>query len=183
MGFGAWVLPAPRGAVVADVPTASETPDARRGWWRPGLDRPASGRRQPLAALGAIVAAVTLSAIAGETTPFTWPADLVTAVALVAGVIGVGLRIRSDRRLAAEPAAPGPVPSAPPAHRRWPWLVVVVAVVAWELVTYFAGASGAAGREAYPTLSSLFDAATDGPALRALAFLLWLGLGWAVMAG
>jgi hypothetical protein len=58
-----------------------------------------------------------------------------------------------------------------------PWLVLLAAVVAWELANYLAGGT----RSAHPTLSSMADALDARYLLKALLFFGWLCLGGLVV--
>lgn len=78
--------------------------------------------------------------------------------------------LRSPRRFGGAPAGGRPTVVA--------WLAVAALIVALELVTLFAGASGA--RHAFPTVSSLYDAAARARAAKALLAVVWLGLGWSL---
>jgi hypothetical protein len=53
-----------------------------------------------------------------------------------------------------------------------PWLVVLGALVAWELVAF-----SLSPRSTHPTLSSLADAALGPRPLEAAAFVAWLAVG------
>jgi hypothetical protein len=104
---------------------------------------------------------------AATTTPFTWAANVVTAVPIV--VLAVLAFVRW-------PARPDPLVLPAPQrvrHPYRPWVVLVVVVVAWELVQYVARGS----RSAHPTLSSMADALDRHYLGTAVLFLLWLGLG------
>jgi hypothetical protein len=104
---------------------------------------------------------------AGTTTPFTWAANVVTAVPIV--VLAVLAFVRW-------PARPEPLVLPAPQRARHPyrpWVVLVVVVVAWELVQYVARGS----RGAHPTLSSMADALDRHYLGTAVLFLLWLCLG------
>ena len=94
--------------------------------------------------------------------PFTRPALAVTlaaglAAAAVGGLGGLGPR----------PPVP-PVPAAGAAI----WLALFTALAGWELVAFLGRP-----RSSHPTLSSLADAVLAHRPARALAFVLWLGLG------
>jgi hypothetical protein len=58
------------------------------------------------------------------------------------------------------------------------WLVLVVAVVGWELAAYFSSP-----RSAHPTLSVIADNVMSIQPGRALVFALWLALGWMLVRG
>lgn len=129
----------------------------------------------------AVVVALALVGSAGyawgaaTTTPFTWAANVVTAIpiALVA-VLALVLWPAHPERAGVEV---GPAPGAGARHPYLGWVVLVAVVVGWELTEYFWRGS----RSAHPTLSSMadaFDAHTPG---RAVAFLAWLWLGAAIV--
>jgi hypothetical protein len=101
------------------------------------------------------------------TTPFTTGADAAVAVgfALVALVAGSTLRRRRRLERPAEPAG-----------RLWPWMGVIGMLVVLELVAYVAGNDG--HRHAWPTLSSLYDAAAADRWAKGGFAGLWLALGW-----
>jgi hypothetical protein len=117
--------------------------------------------------VGALVAAAAYALCAATTTPFTWAANAVTAVPIVAlAVLAV----------ARWPAHPEPL-ALPEAQRRRhpyrPWVVLCAGVVAWELVEYLARGS----RAAHPTLSSMVNALDRHYVGTAVLFLGWLCLG------
>ncbi len=62
-------------------------------------------------------------------------------------------------------------------HPFAPWVVLLAAVVAWELVQYLTAGS----RAQHPTLSSMADAVDRYTALKAVVFFLWLCLGAAIV--
>ncbi len=106
--------------------------------------------------------------VAAATQPFSWQADLVTAVPV--GALAVGAIVYWPRH-----------PVRPQVHRQGhpyvPWVVAAATVVAWELVNELV--PGARGD--HPTLSSMLNAVDRYYALKALVFLAWLGLGWTVV--
>jgi hypothetical protein len=120
-------------------------------------------------------AALGYSLIAATTTPFTLPADALTALAIVAMAAGVAVRWpwrprRARTRLPAEPAAGW-------GHPYLPWCLFFVLLVAWELFNYLAHET----RAEHPTFSSITDAIDRFYLLKTLLFLAWLYLGWAVI--
>jgi hypothetical protein len=120
-------------------------------------------------ALVATAAAYALGAAA--TTPFSWQADLLTAVPLALLVVAA---------VARWPAHPHPRPVAAGTHPYLPWLALAAVVVAWELANYLAHGS----RAAHPTLSSMADAVDHHYLPKALMFFAWLCLGaWVVQLG
>jgi hypothetical protein len=111
---------------------------------------------------------------AAATTPFTWPADVMTAIpiAAVAVLAVVSWPARADRGAAAvEDGVPRP------RHPYLGWGVLLVVVVGWELVEYLWRGS----RGAHPTLSSMADALDAHSIGKAVAFLAWLLLGAAIV--
>ena len=58
------------------------------------------------------------------------------------------------------------------------WGAVTAVAVLLELATYVAGQL--ATRHAFPTLSSLYDAAARARPAKALVAVVWLALGWAL---
>jgi hypothetical protein len=117
--------------------------------------------------VGALVAAAVYALCAATTTPFTWAADAVTAVPIVALVV---------LAVARWPAHPEPL-TLPEAergrHPYRPWVVLLAGVVAWELVEYLARGS----RAAHPTLSSMVNAVDRRYVGTAVLFFAWLCLG------
>jgi hypothetical protein len=132
---------------------------------RQGLERP--GAR--------VVGIVLLAGYAlglAATTPFSWPANILTAIPIVAVVVVAIIRW---------PARPTRVTipeEERPRHPYLGWVVLVGLIVAWELVMYLVRGS----RSAHPTLSSMadaFDRSNDG--LKAIACFAWLWLGTAIV--
>jgi hypothetical protein len=117
-------------------------------------------------ALGAGAAAYALGAAA--TTPFTVPADVLTALPIALMTVLVVVRW---------PGRPRPRPVPPGTHPYLPWACFVVVVAAWELANYLATGL----RATHPTLSSMADAVDRHYLLKALVFFGWLGLGAAVV--
>jgi hypothetical protein len=113
---------------------------------------------------------------------------VVTAVPLVALVVVVIVQLRSSQlgRAAPRPGRAAPstasetgqlwqrMPAGPPAAgSAVPWVVVLAALVAWELIALFAGT-----RSAHPTVSSIYDILAQWRAAKAAVLLAWLALGW-----
>jgi hypothetical protein len=118
-----------------------------------------------------LCAAAADSVLAAGSRPFTWRADLTTALGL-AGVVLVGLTsIRLQRH---QPITASDPAGAPPS---WPallaWGLLAAAVTTFELVNYFESP-----RKTHPTISSLLDALAGHDVLRGLLFAAWLGAGW-----
>jgi hypothetical protein len=129
--------------------------------------RARSVRRGTVAAT--IFAAYSLGAAA--TRPFTWQADLLTAVPVALLALAALVRWPWHPRPRAVPAG---------THPYLPWLALAAAVVAWELATYLAPGP----RAFHPTLSSMADAVDHRYLLKALVFFAWLCLdAWVVSLG
>jgi hypothetical protein len=123
-------------------------------------------------------AALGYSLIAATTTPFTLPADVLTAVAIVALAAGVAVRWPwRPRRARARRESSSPSQSVS-GHPYLPWCGLVFLLVAWELFNYLAPGT----RAEHPTFSSITDAIDRFYLLKTLLFLAWLYLGWAVIA-
>ncbi|HSZ36254.1 MAG TPA: hypothetical protein VK773_04100 [Acidimicrobiales bacterium] len=123
---------------------------------------------------GAAVVSAGYALGAAATTPFTWAADVMTAIpiALVAVLAAVRWPLRPDRSDVL--AASGRSPSR---HPYLGWVVLLAFVAGWELVEYlWRGA-----RSAHPTLSSMADAFDAHYAGKAVAFFAWLWLGAAIV--
>jgi hypothetical protein len=117
--------------------------------------------------VGALVAAAAYSLCAATTTPFTWAADAVTGVPIVA------LAVLAVARWPAHPE-PLTLPEAQRArHPYRPWVVLSAGVLAWELVEY----AGRGSRSAHPTLSSMVNALDRHYVGTAVLFFGWLCLG------
>jgi hypothetical protein len=122
-------------------------------------------RQRTLLAVGA--AAYALGA--ATTRAFTEPANLLTALPIVA--LAVLLVVRW-------PLRPRPLKLAPDEAHPWrAWVILFVAIVAWEVAEYAARGS----RADHPTLSSMLDAVDRYYVLKALVFFLWLWLGAAIV--
>jgi hypothetical protein len=59
----------------------------------------------------------------------------------------------------------------------WVWVVILVAVVVWELISFFGHP-----REAHPTISSITDSMQAEHIFRWLFFGGWLAIGWSLAA-
>ena len=131
-------------------------------------------RRHGVVVLALLAASAGYALAAATTTPFTWAADVMTAIPIaVAAVLAAVLW----------PARPdGSAGSAQEGRRRpWDpslgWLILLVAVVGWELAEYLWRGS----RNAHPTLSSMADAVDAHAFGKAVAFMAWLWLGAAIV--
>lgn len=129
------------------------------------------------------LAGAALATVAARTRPFTWPADVVTAVAALPAAVVVVHRLAGgaagerDVPAAGDVDAAGGQPSAGAPLRWWlAWIGLFAASLAWELVAYVGSP-----RSAHPTLSALLDSVDSSAAGRAVAFATWLVLGWYVV--
>jgi hypothetical protein len=133
--------------------------ERRRGWREPAL----------------LAAGAAYALGAATTSAFSWPADAVTAIPIVALVVLAVVRW---------PRRPQPQPQPQPqllegevvargGHPYRAWVVLLAVAVAWELAEYLARGS----RGAHPTLSSMADALDRYYPLKALVFFGWLCLG------
>ncbi len=114
----------------------------------------------------ALVAGGAYALAAAATTAFTGPADVIAALP-IAG-LALAVVVRWPRR---------PQPLVPPGkaagHPFRAWVVLLGAIVVWELAQYLARGS----RGAHPTLSSMADALDRFYLLKALVLFGWLCLG------
>ncbi|HEX3566768.1 MAG TPA: hypothetical protein VHU17_15475 [Acidimicrobiales bacterium] len=120
----------------------------------------------------AVGAAALYSWFAALTTPFTFRANVMTALPLIAALLAAflfGHIVRARRTN--ERSAPRPT-----GRRLWPWWVSLGVVGAWELFCYLR-----LPRFDHPTFSSLYDSASRSQPLKAALFLGWLTLGWAIV--
>lgn len=109
---------------------------------------------------------------AAATSPFTWPANVVTAIPIaVVAVLAVVL-------WPARPDRSADLVDGGAARRAYlGWVVLLAVVVAWELVEYL----GRGSRSMHPTLSSMVDALDAHFWGKAVVFLAWLSLGVAIV--
>jgi hypothetical protein len=121
--------------------------------------------------LAAIVGGCGLAVAVSFTKPFTFGADLLTAVTLVAMLVAqVVVEIRHRRAPATSDTGSGGTPCG---FRRYiPWVAFCVAFAGIEIFTYTGHPRGE-----YPTFSSLSDDVSSSHAGRAVLFVAWLGLG------
>ena len=115
-----------------------------------------------------LIFVLTFSWIAAGFRPFTQPMNV--AVALPAVVVVALSWRRSDfgRSDSADAVRPPPAAAAI-------WVLILVALTAWELVAY-----ASSPRHDHPTLSSISDSLMSVHIGRAAAFLGWLVVGWAL---
>lgn len=130
----------------------------------------AVSRHHAVSVAVAVLLAAVYAWFAAGTTPFTLPADVVTAVPVVGTATVYALqRFRSDggpwRRLdAGRPPAGGTAV---------PWIVVVALLVGSELASYVGGP-----RATHPTVSSLTDTIFQWQGAKAAFFFGWMYLSW-----
>jgi len=130
------------------------------------------GLERPVARAASIVVLAGYALWLAATTPFSSPANILTAIAIVAVVTMATIRwpAHPTRMMIAE--------AERPRHPYLGWVVLAGLIVAWELVMYLVRGS----RSAHPTLSSMadaFDRYDDG--LKAVACFAWLWLGTAIV--
>lgn len=134
-------------------------------------ERPGARQRRPrdIALVIAGAVAVAYALVGATTTAFSGPADILTAVPIVALVVLVVIRwpLHPRPTLLAEEGT----------HPFRAWVVLFAAVVLWELAEYAARGS----RADHPTLSSMLDAVNRYYVLKALIFFAWLYLGGAIV--
>jgi hypothetical protein len=108
-----------------------------------------------------LVAGVAYALGAAATTPFSLAANVLTGIPIV--LLGV-------LAIARWPLRPQPV--RPPGGRRpfRDWIILGVAMLAWEVVVYAARGS----RADHPTLSSMVDAVDRYYVLKVVLFFGWL---------
>jgi hypothetical protein len=129
---------------------------------------PAAARDRRRAA--ALLLGAAYSAAAAATTPFSWQADLLTALPI--GAVAIAVVIRWPLRTRSRPRG-----AAGRARSRFaPWVALLGAVVVWELVQY-----AFANRAQHPTLSSMADAVDRNVVLKAVVIFVWLYLGAAIV--
>jgi hypothetical protein len=132
----------------------------------------AGGEWRTRRAVVIVAVGAAYAGVAASTTPFSLAADVVTGLPIVALAVMVLLRW---------PLHPRPPPrtstTTATTHPWLAWGLLALAVVAWELAEYAARGS----RAAHPTFSSMTDAVDRYGALKAVMFLLWLGLGAAIV--
>ena len=128
--------------------------------------RGTTGRSHPALTASAALATAVYAWCTTGLRPFTGPAlGAVLAGGIAAVAVGTGLGRHGS--------TDGPARSD--AGTR-PWLVLLVAAVAWELAAYLQRP-----RSEHPTLSSLANGAFGSHPVRALAMTAWLVLGVRIM--
>ena len=134
--------------------------------------QPWAPERRGIVVLG--VSGLLYAVLASWTRPFTWGADVVTAVPLVIGVavmarviwIGRGATANAGAGSAIDTGASG-VPGFVA------WMVPLLAVVGWELYCL-----ASLPRAAHPTLSALLDILDSTRVGKTVTFFSWLVGGW-----
>lgn len=128
--------------------------------------------------VGGAATSALYAVLASSTRPFTWAADIVTAVPIVAAGLatawtsrGVIHHMTGERRDAAHQLRPS-------WDRRWmTWAVLTAVVTSWELYCLVS-----LPRTQHPTLSSLIDILDSSRVGKSVAFASWLALGWVLAA-
>ena len=140
-------------------------------------DEPSRRRRRWVPVVGVIATGI-YAAIIAYTTPFTVGADVAVAVPIAAAATLLvrsllrPTRTRADHARGTGGGDTGTLSFANLA----PWLVVGVALVAWETLM-FVGAP----RSAHPTASSLYDTAARWHGAKAAIAWVWLAVGWLIV--
>jgi hypothetical protein len=130
--------------------------------------------RRGWAFLAGLAGSAGFALAAAATTPFTWAADIMTAIPIaVAAVLAMVLWPAHPDRSAGLVADGRPRPRHPYSG----WLILVGVVVGWELTEYLWRGS----RSAHPTLSSMGDALDAHSVGKAVACMAWLWLGAAIV--
>ncbi|HEX4015212.1 MAG TPA: hypothetical protein VHX15_00610 [Frankiaceae bacterium] len=117
------------------------------------------------AAIAALAAAACWAWFASGVRTFTRPAEVLTFIPALAVLV---LTLRPKAR--SIPILAGP---APPWRTFIAWIVMLAAVVGWELSELFSQP-----RQGHPTLSSITNTLLSTHPSRFLGFLAWLLLGW-----
>jgi hypothetical protein len=123
------------------------------------------------------VAGLIYAVLASRSRPFTWAADVVTAVPIVAAASAT---LWANRNRAARIAGQraGAVSHQPRWDRRWlTWVALSAVVTSWELYCF-----ANLPRAQHPTLSSLIDLLDSTWVGKSVAFASWLALGWFLVA-
>jgi hypothetical protein len=127
-----------------------------------GVVPDAAARRSRRAGGAVIALAVAYSWVAGHFTTFTGPAEVAT---FGPGLLGVIVAFR-------RPPGPGPRPGR--SRRGWlDWWLIAIALTGVEVAALLLGA-----KHAHPTVSDLVNPWLLSTPGRALAFGLWLALGY-----
>ena len=121
-------------------------------------------------------AGVAYAVVASWTRPFTWSADVVTAIPVA---MGASFTVWSMvRRTGPGAGVRSPDETDPVRWGRWwsLWLVPLAAATAWELYCFTH-----LPRPRHPTLSALIDMLDSTRIGKTVAFVVWLVLGWLVV--
>lgn len=136
--------------------------------------RPRNARGPGWLAVVAVVATAVYAWFASATTPFTVPADVMTAVPLLGMVVVVALQHIGGaghvwRRL--------PADRPPDGGTAVPWIVLLVLLAVPEGASLLV----AGPRSSHPTISSIADTVFRWHAVKASVYFLWLWLCWYVV--
>jgi hypothetical protein len=112
-----------------------------------------------------VVAGAVYAWVAAGQRPFTLAQEVM--VAIPAAVVLLVAVVRPSSRRSGAAAHGSSVP----------WLALAGVALAWELTAYFSSP-----RHDHPTMSTIADELMSVHAGRAAVFLLWLGLGWSLVA-
>lgn len=119
---------------------------------------------------GLIAGGLADAALAAMSPPFTWQADLASALG-IAGVVALGsVRLLRKHRRRLPPPPPAPRLSRASAIG---WIGIGLAALSFEVLNYFLSP-----RPEHPTASSMVAALTSHDVLRGLLFVAWLGAGY-----
>jgi cobalamin synthase len=133
------------------------------------------GRRWILAS---VVTGLLYAVLASSTRPFTWAANIVTGVPVVAVGLTTAWTSRSVAPRPTDGRADAVQQHQPRWDRRWTaWVVLAAGVISWELYCLVS-----LPRAEHPTLSSLLDMLDSTGAGKSVAFASWLALGWFLVA-
>ncbi|MFI5100808.1 MAG: hypothetical protein ACHQE5_09905 [Actinomycetes bacterium] len=118
------------------------------------------------------LAAVTFSVVVGGFERYTWPP---TVAVLLPAVVVLALGWRG-------PLRPSEVPAPIGRRSAWAWSLVLVTAGCWELVALLLQPNLQQGSADHPTVSFLMDTVLAGHLGRSVTLLLWLALGWFLLA-
>jgi hypothetical protein len=120
----------------------------------------------------AVVVAAVYSWFAARTTPFTTKANVMVAIPILLAIPAAAY-FGHVNRTQQKSEQSGSRLTRP---RLWPWWSVLGLIGAWELFCYLQ-----LPRYGHPTFSSLYDSASRSQPFKAVLFLGWLALGWAIV--
>jgi hypothetical protein len=129
-------------------------------------------RDRPGLVVALLLAAVAFALVAGSWETYTWPMTFAVLVPATVGLV-VGWRGTLYER-----PVPGPVSRRTAAI----WWTVLVAGGLWELAALLLQPDIEVGSPDHPTISFLMDSVLAGHAGRTVTLLLWLLLGWWLLA-